>query len=134
VKDRAVDEVAILGYSHGGGSTQDLTARLQLLPPAGAFTIPFTGYIDAIQNDGTTDQRSETALPPGTQFHVNLWQPIADFPLFVNGASVPGSALDINVNAPPPGGWRLSLNHSTIDNHPQVQTVMIQGVTNNVSP
>jgi len=133
VDERDVTEVALIGYSHGGGSVQDLATRLQLAPPTGPVIIPFTGYIDAIENDTDADQDSETALPPGTQFHVNLWQPVANFPLFVNGAPVPGSAIDINVNAPPPGGWGLSLDHSTIDDHPQVQAVMIQGVTNNVS-
>ncbi len=133
VEERAVDEVAILGYSHGGGSVQDLAQRLQNQPPAGGFIMAFTEYIDAIQNDSDGDQDLETNLPPGTQFHINLWQPVANFPLNVNGAPVPGPAIDINVNALPPGGWGLSLDHGTIDDHPQVRATMIQGVTNHVS-
>jgi len=140
VEERAVDKVAIVGYSHGGGSTHDLAERLQIQPPNKPFTIPFTGYIDAIeQGDSamTKDVRTtpETRLPPGTLFHINLWQPVPwQTPLGpVNGAPVPGSAIDINVNAAPPGGWGLLLDHGTIDNDPQVRAFMIQGVINNVS-
>lgn len=140
VEERAVYEVAIVGYSHGGGATHDLAERLQIQPPNKPFAIPFTGYIDAIEQGNTAMSKDagtapEIRLPPGSQFHVNLWQPVAwQTPRGpVNGAPVPGSAIDINVNAPPPGGWGLSLDHGTIDDHPQVRATMIQGVTNNVS-
>jgi len=146
VDERDASEIALIGYSHGGGSVHDLAQRLMNQPPAGGFSVPFTGYIDAIEQgdslvteDAGTDP--ETRLPPGTQFHINLWQPIPttliDYvigDIAVNGAPVPGSAIDLNVNAPVPQGLGLNVDHSTIDGAGAVQALIIQETTNHVTP
>ena len=72
VNDRSVNNVIIFGYSHGGGSTYDLANRLNT---NNIGTIAFTSYIDAIENDSFFDTDPETDRPPGSQYHVNDWQP-----------------------------------------------------------
>jgi len=55
VRSRMVTGVAIYGYSHGGGSTNDLARKLNAdRASIGTFSIDFTAYVDGIDNDGTT--------------------------------------------------------------------------------
>jgi len=75
VSQRGIGVVSIFGYSHGGGSTYDLAERLaNNAGSIGAFTVPYTAYIDGIENDSDIDLDSERRLPPGTQYHVNYYQ------------------------------------------------------------
>ena len=74
VKTCFVKELGIFGHSHGGGSTHDLSKKLDDdRGGIGQFTIPFTGYIDAI------DQRfpfinAETRFPPSAGHLLNYYQ------------------------------------------------------------
>ncbi|MBW3596229.1 MAG: PKD domain-containing protein [Planctomycetes bacterium] len=79
IQNRGVTDVAIMGYSHGGGSTHDLAWRLEqnTIPGSGIsditlpFTIPFTSYVDAVwQVTGA----EETRRPPLSLFHTNQYE------------------------------------------------------------
>jgi hypothetical protein len=63
VNEREVTDIAIFGYSHGGGSTYDLAGRLLNQADIG---VDFTSYVDAVQNDSDTDVDQETRRPPGS--------------------------------------------------------------------
>lgn len=66
-----VTHIAILGYSHGGGSTHDLA---QLLNTPNPRAIAFTSYVDAVMNSSDVDIRQETRRPPGSIYHMNHYQ------------------------------------------------------------
>ena len=67
--------MAIFGYSHGAGSTNDLARRLDdNRGTIGTFSIGFTGYVDGIDNDSDIDIGTETALPPSTGYHANYYE------------------------------------------------------------
>ncbi len=133
VDRRSIEHLAIIGYSHGGGATHDLANRLAIAPPASPFSLRQTAYIDAIkQGPNPTDKDLETApeirLPPGTLRHINLWQ-TGD--AILQGAAVPGSVIDINVNAPTPIGWGFSLIHKTIDDDGSIHAdIKLEVITN----
>jgi len=92
-----ISEIAIIGYSHGGGSTYDLASQISTLGHLGVATLKFTAYIDAIKQPWI-NYFSETRLPPGTDYHVNFYQRKDVLnTLNFNGNSVIGSALDCNV-------------------------------------
>lgn len=96
IQSRGISVVAIFGYSHGGGSTHDLAQRLDdNRGSIGAFTFPYTAYIDSIRNSSDIDITSETRLPPATQYHVNYYQ---RNDLLIRGNSVPGANVDVNVS------------------------------------
>ncbi len=77
INNQLVEEVAIYGYSHGGGSTYDLSWLLNEnvigneFDITETFTVTLTGYIDAITN---TTMGAENRRPPLTDFHVNQYQ------------------------------------------------------------
>lgn len=101
VADRLVDEVSIYGYSHGGGSTHDLSERLDNdRPGIGVFEIVATSYVDAVENDSDFDVSQELRRPPSTGYHANHYQvgSFADF--FLDGGPVPDSD-------PPPTGRNM---------------------------
>lgn len=136
IDKRGIEEVAIIGYSHGGGAVHDLANRLSNIEsPTEPFTLTLTGYIDAIEQGFGKDfgQDPEVRLPPGTNMHLNVWQPQATALLFVHGGPVPGATVDINVNEAPPAGWGLNHTHGTIDDDAAVRNVFIEGILNNVS-
>lgn len=117
VSQRGIGIVSMIGYSHGGGSTHDLAERLaNNAGSIGTFSVPYTAYIDGIENDSDIDLDAERRLPPGTQYHVNYYQR-NDF--FIRGNSVPGADLNLNVNSTPWGG---SLQHTSVDDHPNVRS------------
>ena len=118
IQKRGVSHVAIYGYSHGGGATNNLAKRLDANRASiGAFTLDFTGYIDAIKSDSDIDIRTETALPPSTLYHANYYEhPGCGF-LQLCGGPITGANLNVNVTATPWGG---SLTHFTIDDAPEV--------------
>jgi hypothetical protein len=132
VQRRGVSGVAIFGYSHGGGSTNDLARRLDAdRASLGPFTIDFTAYVDGIDNDSDFDIDPESALPPTTGFHANYYQhPGCGF-LQLCGGPVAGSDLDVNVTATP---WGSSLTHFTIDDAPQVLQSLLDLVMAHVVP
>ena len=74
VKDLCVTSIAIFGHSHGGGSTYSLAEKFTENNSANLFTVKFTAYVDAIENESNTDMNSEARLPPGTEYHINYFQ------------------------------------------------------------
>ena len=137
VQDRAITDVAIFGYSHGGGSTHDLAERLtnnNQNGEIGTFAIVYTSYVDAVENDSDMDIDQEIRRPPGTAYHLNHYQhgildpfdPFFDYGL--DGGPVPNSI-------PPPTGldvettpWGANAMHTTIDDFQQV----INAIKNNL--
>jgi hypothetical protein len=129
IQHRQVTRVAIYGHSHGGGSTHDLAERLNANRGIiGIFTINFTAYVDAIQNDTDMDMDSEVRLPPGTGFHMNYFQ-TNDWPLV--GGQVPGAIENLNVNTTQ---WGQNLNHGTIDDHDNVINAIIDQLIQQIQP
>jgi len=122
VQSRGVGSVSIYGYSHGGGSTADLAARLNAnRATIGTFVIPFTAYVDGIQNDSDFDLGIETELPASTQYHANYYHGSGcGFPPLCGGP-VPGADLNLNVNTT---AWGAGLTHYTVDDAPMV----LQGI------
>jgi hypothetical protein len=120
VQNRGVSSVTIFGYSHGAGSTQDLSVRLDdNRGSIGTFSIDYTAYMDAIENDGEFTFTAEAIPPASTQFHDNYYERICPFVVLVRlcGQSIPGSDLDLNVNTTP---WGVDLGHFEIDDAPEV--------------
>ncbi len=121
VQRRGVEQLAIFGYSHGGGSTHDLSERLDANRPGiGAFSIEFTSYVDGIENDSDVDVDMELRRPPSTAYHANHYQhgTFADF--FLDGGPVP-------ISEPPPSGldaettaWGMGATHFVVDDFAQV--------------
>jgi hypothetical protein len=122
IQHRGVSHVAIYGYSHGGGSTNDLARRLDTNRASiGTFSLDFTAYVDGIDNDSDIDIDTETALPPSTIYHASYYEhPGCGF-LQLCGGPITGANLNVNVTATP---WGSALTHYTIDDAPQV----LQGV------
>lgn len=121
---RGVTSVGIFGYSHGGGATYNLASQITTNPPpAGAFTISFTAYIDAVTQNNIG---AENRLPPGTAWHLNLYQ---EGPL--SGGPVPGSneQFDVDNNAL----WMLNVSHASIDDHVQVRDWVKMRLRQNVN-
>ena len=117
VAQRGIGVVSIFGYSHGGGSTFDLAERLAINAGSiGSFTIPYTAYVDAIENDSDIDIESERRRPIGSAYHVNYYQR-EDF--FIRGNSVPGADVDVNVNSTP---WGAGIEHTGVDDLANVRS------------
>ncbi len=122
IMHRAVDQVAIFGYSHGGGSTHDLANRLDTFHMGiGDFSVPFTSYVDGVRNSSDIDTAMELRFPPASLYHANQYQrgSFADF--FLDGGPVPGSD-------PPPGGldvettvFGAGATHFIVDDFAQVR-------------
>lgn len=129
IQHRGVVELAIFGYSHGGGSTHDLAERLDLFRGSiGSFTIEFTSYVDGVQNDSDVDLDRELRRPPASAFHANHYQrgTLADF--FLDGGPVP-------LSEPPPSGldaettvWGAGTTHFLVDDFGEVRTFIQAGL------
>jgi hypothetical protein len=130
VNNRGVNDVAILGYSHGGGSTYNLSWRmyydgktsdsyLYWNPPQvifNSYNLVFTSYIDAVPNNFSLNGALRTSLvtlPLGTEFHTNQYQENS----WINGCSVSGSDDDIDrsyLGVEHSGGGELGIDTNTI--------------------
>jgi hypothetical protein len=129
IQNRGVGELAIFGYSHGGGSTHDLAERLDLFRGSiGTFTIEFTSYVDGVQNDSDVDLDRELRRPPASAFHANHYQrgTLADF--FLDGGPVtlsepPPSGLDVETTA-----WGAATTHFLVDDFGEVRDFMQAGL------
>ena len=130
VQERGVTEVALFGFSHGGGSVHDLLAKLEADGITG-FTVPFTGYIDGISNASDLTTAAETRLPPGTEYHVNFYQRNIFTPLWIWGTSVEGSDVDVNVNNTT---WGAGVLHISITEPEEVQLGILQPLVERVTP
>ncbi len=133
LQTRSVEELAIFGYSHGGGSTYDLCNRLDANRAAiGTFSINFTSYVDGIENDSTIDTDMELRRPPTTNFHANHYQSGSFHDLFLDGGPVDDSE-------PPPRGldvetvtWGRDATHSEIDDFEEVRNFIQEALQDRV--
>ena len=93
IQNRSVNDVAIYGYSHGGGSTYDLADRLDLnRADIGVFEITWSSYVDSVSNNSDLDVAQELRRPPSTAYHANHYQHGAFLPdFFLDGGPVPDS-------------------------------------------
>lgn len=110
VENRGVTHVAIFGYSYGGGATKVLAGALNSTPTTTPFSIDYTAYIDGVRNGGYF---AETDPPPGTQYHLSIFQEGSVWDEYLDGGPVAGAE---NINVEDPLGWGLSVTHYTIDN------------------
>jgi hypothetical protein len=125
IQHRGVTTLAIFGYSHGGGSTHDLSERLDAFRGSiGTFTIAFTSYVDGVENDSDTDLDRELRKPPSSGYHANHYQvgSLADF--FLDGGPVTASF-------PAPTGlnvetifWGVGATHFLVDDFDEVRGFM----------
>jgi len=126
VQNRAVAQVAIFGYSHGGGSTYDLAERLDIFRAGiGVFEIEFTSYVDSVSNNSDVDVGQELRRPPSTLYHLNHYQHGSFFEDFgLDGGPVPDS------NPPPTGldvettPWGATSTHFEVDDYVQVRELI----------
>ena len=124
VQNRNVTQIAILGYSHGGGSTHDLAENLN----NNGRTTAFTAYIDAVaQPDANPAQ--ENRRPPGTAFLVNYYQENGAFEL--GGGPVPGANFELDVTTT---GWGAALDHYNVDDHQNVRNGVRDQLIGHVNP
>lgn len=121
IQQRGVAQLAVFGYSHGGGSTYHLCERLDAFRGTiGTFSIEFTSYVDGVRNNSDIDTAMETRRPPASAYHANHYQigGFADF--FLDGGPVSSSQ-------PPPSGlnvetvfWGVGATHFLVDDYSQV--------------
>jgi len=119
VQRRGVAEIAVFGYSHGGGATRDLADGInsRLLGPG--VIMPFTGYIDAVENTHWSTRACETRRPPGSLYHANFYQTVGSGDaLGLVGCPVPTANYEIWVTPRP---WGAGLLHYTIDDSVNVR-------------
>jgi hypothetical protein len=120
INNHYVQSVAIVGYSHGGGSAYGLSWRLnenvagRITDITRDFDIVLTGYIDAVQ-DSTASP--ETRRPLLSQYHVNFYQR-NDYLLY-------GSATVVAPTVGPTENYQIdsggnSVGHGNIDDEPFV--------------
>ena len=116
INDRKVSSIALIGYSHGGGTVWEMANKLtnNATDIYGSFEITFTGFIDAISQSwrwgagvpGTLG--SVNTRPPGSQYHCSQFQKNTWISgLFLNG-DYSGGDDDLNRSY-------LGVTHSTID-------------------
>jgi len=135
ITNRMVDRVAIFGYSHGGGSTYDLSERLDVNRAGiGVFEILVTSYVDAVGNDSDFDVEQELRRPPSTGWHANHYQTgsLADF--FLDGGPVPNSnpaPSGLNVETTP---WGAGSTHFQVDDFVQVRSFIETSFVERITP
>ncbi len=117
VNMRGVTHLAVLGYSHGGGSTYDLSQALfenstgERSDIVRDFSLDFTAYVDAVKDsDRGADIQfvPEDRRPINTGYHLNQYQRTG----FLHGTL---SNADRELDRTP-----LGVDHLTIDDHPSV--------------
>jgi hypothetical protein len=119
VNNRLVEEVALLGYSQGGGSVYNLSQWLDhqnFLGDIGPYNLVFTAYVDAVRDDGPF---AEDRLPTNTLWHLNLYQnaDTSNLPASsLHGTTVAASNEDIDVETSPQFNLP-NVNHAGIDDN-----------------
>ncbi len=107
VRDRGVSQLAMVGFSYGGGAVRDLSSALAAASAIrNKYTLQYSGYIDAIRHYSLG--KSETRLPTNTAYHDNIFQR-NDW--LLKGDTVTGAN---NLNTSTTGPQR-NLKHTTID-------------------
>lgn len=123
INNQMQSEVAIFGYSHGGGSVYDLAYRLNdniigaLFDITEPFAVKFTSYVDAITNNFAD---AENRRPLLSEYHLNQYQQNTGFPTFLNG----GSLDDPQVGDEQIDRSNLGLVHRTIDDNAAVLNLL----------
>ena len=78
VENRGVTHVAIVGFSHGGGSVYNLSNALSQVFWSGEGRNPyipvFTSYIDAVMNEFVSNTVPEIRRPMNSLFHLNQYE------------------------------------------------------------
>jgi uncharacterized delta-60 repeat protein len=77
-KRQRVLQVALIGYSHGGGTAYwvaDYLSKPANNPDISFYNLKFTGYIDAVR---IPLKNEEDRFPPGSDYHVNFCQTETD--------------------------------------------------------
>ncbi len=124
IKERGITEVAIFGYSHGGGSTYDISDHLNATPPQGTFTIPYTAYIDAVRQPGPF---AEARRPPSAGYLINYYQrrltPFRGGPV----DDLAGGDNEYNLTDG-------SITHKNIDDQNNVQSSVMNQLIDHVKP
>ena len=129
VNDRGVTSIAIIGYSQGGGSTYDLSSRIQQERINGElqgaqFSLEYTAYVDAIRDEDSIpfdpSPLPESRRPIGTAYHVNQYQKRS----LLHGTTSRG---DVELDR-----TGLGVDHMTIDDHPAVQNTIKQSLRGRV--
>jgi hypothetical protein len=98
INNRNVTKIALLGYSHGGGTVYNLSKRLYYDGTSciwygdvitfsdiihNAYELIYTSYIDAIRNDKWSRMLPELNRPINTSYHVNQYQQNTSYPILV---------------------------------------------------
>jgi hypothetical protein len=136
IQSRGVRDVAIYGYSHGGGSTYDLADRLDFNRLSiGTFVIQFTSYADSVSNNSDVDVAMELRRPPSTGYHLNHYQEGSFFEDFLlDGGPVPDSnppPTGLNVETTP---WGANSTHFTVDDYLEVRSAIEGDLTSLTAP
>jgi hypothetical protein len=136
IANRSVGDVAIYGYSHGGGSTYDLADRLDFNRLSiGTFVIQFTSYADSVSNNSDVDVAMELRRPPSTGYHLNHYQEGSFFEDFLlDGGPVPDSnppPTGLNVETTP---WGANSTHFTVDDYLEVRSAIEGDLTSLTAP
>jgi hypothetical protein len=126
---RGVLTLGLVGFSHGGGDVYWLTRKLNA---AGLFRKVQLGvvvYMDAIRTDLFLTS-SETRAPLGRpRAFANFYQTTPTTPLRLRGDSVPGARPDRQMDK---GLKKGKMDHTTIDDSPLTQALIIDQVHNHV--
>ena len=126
VHNQGVTQVAIFGYSHGGGDTYTLANELNSNRPSiGNFTIAFTGYVDSIRNNSDYDTQAEALRPTGSLYHVNYYRGSGTISeLFIHGVLTQGAGagFQLNVQTTTWGAKATHTGATGISLLPQVQS------------
>jgi hypothetical protein len=108
VNNQRQTSIALVGYSHGGGTVYHVANRINnnYNDTLGnnitvAHSLVFTSYIDGVSNnlfiDGIFETNSLDEVPPGSQYHVNQYQTNTGISgLAINGNSVSGAADNLD--------------------------------------
>jgi len=135
INDRGVTNVALVGYSYGGGAVYGLSRRLnrntlpeddpqRLTDITKSFALPFAGYIDAIQNRSwgayAQNQAPHNATKFYNRFQTNDRDHYTDYSFPIFGQAF-GEAYNTNQNcnaesvADPETGIMRLVDHYIID-------------------
>lgn len=126
VENRGVNDIAIIGYSHGGGATFFLSVALFSQNLGGTFSLAFTAYVDAVRS-GTLVP--EIYRPILSQYHLNIFQ--AHLPL--HGAETLTLSAQFTENVPVNDkNWGTDLAHTSIDDDPNVAAEIVNALRKHV--
>lgn len=124
VLSRAVTDLAIIGYSWGGGATYELASGLAAdARLSGKYALRYSAYIDGITHSGIS---SERRLPSAALYHDSLYQ---RQDALLRGDSVAG-ANNWNVSNTT---WGAGLVHTSIDDNATLQSIVAGNLQSRLS-